>query len=97
MKPAKDSYGDHTMRCWIIAFAATVTAMPLAAASATGAQAQEYCGFTAHLGAVVQCGYSNRESCENAIGKGAMCFVNPYLVLNTKRPTPVSRHLEVTA
>lgn len=77
------------MRCWIIAFAAAVTAMPLAAASATGAQAQEYCGFTAHLGAVVQCGYSNRESCENAIGKGAMCFVNPYLVLNTRRPTPL--------
>jgi hypothetical protein len=62
--------------------------MPLAAASATGAQAEQYCGFTPHLGAMVQCGYSSLQSCENAIGKGAMCFINPYLVLNTKRPTP---------
>lgn len=76
------------MRCWIIAFAAAVAATPLAAASSTGAQAQGYCGFTAHLGAMVQCGYSSRESCESAIGKGAMCFVNPYLVLNTRRPEP---------
>ncbi len=76
------------MRCWIMVFAAAITAMPLAAASATGAQAQEYCGFLPHLGAVVQCGYSDRESCENSIGKGAMCFINPYLVLNTRRPTP---------
>ncbi len=76
------------MRCWIMVFAAAVTAMPLAAASATGAQAQEYCGFLPHLGAVVQCGYSDRASCENAIGKGAMCFINPYVVFNTRRPTP---------
>jgi uncharacterized protein DUF3551 len=75
------------MRSGII-LAAALAAMPLAFLSPAGAHAQEYCGFTPHLGAVVQCGYSNRESCENAIGKGAMCFVNPYLVLNTRRPTP---------
>ena len=68
------------MRCWILALAAAAAAMPLAAASATGAQAEQYCGFTPHLGAMVQCGYSSLQSCENAIGKGAMCFVNPYLV-----------------
>jgi hypothetical protein len=76
------------MRCWILALAAAAAAMPLAAASATGAQAEQYCGFTPHLGAMVQCGYSSLQSCENAIGKGAMCFINPYLVLNTRRPTP---------
>ena len=85
------------MRCWIMVFAAAIVAMPLAAASATGAQAQEYCGFLPHLGAVVQCGYSDRASCENAIGKGAMCFVNPYLVLNERRATPVFRHPEAAA
>jgi hypothetical protein len=68
--------------------AAALIAIPFASMSAIGAQAEEYCGFTAHLGAVVQCGYSNRESCEHTIGKGAMCFVNPYLVLNTRQPTP---------
>lgn len=76
------------MRCWILTLAAAAAAMPLAAASATGAQAEQYCGFTPHLGAMVQCGYSSLQSCENAIGKGAMCFINPYLVLNTRRPTP---------
>jgi hypothetical protein len=74
--------------------ATALLAVPFAAASASSAQAQEYCGFTAHLGAVVQCGYSNRESCENAIGKGAMCFVNPYLVMNERRPTPFARRSE---
>jgi Protein of unknown function (DUF3551) len=82
------------MRCGII-LAAALIAMPFAAMSATGAQAQEYCGFIPHLGAVVQCGYSNRESCENTIGKGAMCFINPYVVLNERRATPASRHPEV--
>ena len=82
------------MRCWMIAFAAGVMAMPLATASATGAQAQEYCGFLPHLGAVVQCGYSDRASCENSIGKGAMCFVNPYLVLNERRARPSVRSSE---
>jgi len=82
------------MRCWTIAFAAGVMAMPLATASATGVHAQEYCGFLPHLGAMVQCGYSSLQGCENAIGKGAMCFVNPYLVLNTRRPSPFVRSSE---
>jgi hypothetical protein len=83
------------MRRGIILTAALIAmpfaAMSFAATSASSAQAQEYCGFLPHLGAVVQCGYSNRESCENAVGKGAMCFVNPYLVLNERRATPTMR------
>jgi hypothetical protein len=75
------------MRCGFIVAAALI-AMPFSAISATGAHAQEYCGFTPHPGSIVECGYTSREGCENAIGKGAMCFVNPYLALNTKRPTP---------
>jgi Protein of unknown function (DUF3551) len=79
--------------------AAALIAMPFAgvsfaATSATSAQAQEYCGFLPRLGAMVQCGYSNLQSCENAVGKGAMCFVNPYLALNEKRATPTFRHSE---
>jgi hypothetical protein len=96
MKPAKDgnkqSHGDQTMRYWIIAFAAAVTAMPLAAAaSATGVHAEEYCGFNPRPGSIVECGYSSLQGCENAIGKGAMCFVNPYLVLNTRRPELIAQ------
>jgi hypothetical protein len=53
--------------------------------SAADAHAQEYCGFNPHPGSIVECGYSSREGCESAIGKGAMCFVNPYIALNSRR------------
>jgi hypothetical protein len=39
--------------------------------------------------AIVQCGYSSFEGCENTIGKGAMCFVNPYVAINDRRTAPV--------
>jgi len=65
-------------------------AMPLTAMSAAGAHAQEYCGFAARPGSIVQCGYSSLPGCENAIGKGAMCFVNPYVVFNTPSALPAN-------
>jgi hypothetical protein len=77
------------MRCGIILAAAALAALPLAGIAASGAQAEEYCGFNPKPGSIVECGYSSFEGCENAIGKGAMCFVNPYLVLNTRRSAPV--------
>jgi hypothetical protein len=73
------------MRCGIIA-AAALAAMTFTSVSATGAHAQQWCGFESHLGAIVQCGYSSEQGCENAIGKGAMCFINPYLVMNERWP-----------
>jgi Protein of unknown function (DUF3551) len=77
------------MRCGLI-LAAGLVAMPLASiGSAAGAHAQEYCGFNPHPGSIVECGYSSRQGCENAIGKGAMCFVSPYTALNTWRGTPL--------
>jgi hypothetical protein len=65
-------------------------AIPLVAMAAGGAHAEEYCGFNPHPGSIVECGYSSREGCENAIGKGAMCFVNPYIALNTRRGAPLN-------
>jgi hypothetical protein len=79
-----------TMRCGII-LTAGLLAMLLAAMTAPGAQAQEYCGFNPKPGAIVECGYSSLEGCQNDIGKGAMCFVNPYLVFNERRATPFVR------
>ncbi len=73
------------MRCGILV-AAALAAMAFTSVSATAAQAQQWCGFTAQKGAIVQCGYSSQQGCENAVGKGAMCFINPYLVLNEERP-----------
>jgi hypothetical protein len=75
------------MRCGLI-LAAGLMAMPLAAMSPAGAHAQEYCGFNPHPGSIVECGYSSRQGCESAIGKGAMCFVNPYVAFNVRRGTP---------
>lgn len=81
------------MRCSILVTAA-LAAMAFTSMSATGAQAQPWCGFTVHLGAVVQCGYSSQQACENAVGKGAMCFINPYLVLNEPSPRPELRSMQ---
>ncbi|MGD0024645.1 MAG: DUF3551 domain-containing protein [Xanthobacteraceae bacterium] len=71
------------MRCGII-LAAALTAM-----SATGAHAQQWCGYAAHAHSIIECGYSSVEGCENAVGKGAMCFINPDYVLNSRRAIPV--------
>jgi len=57
--------------------------------SATGAQAEEWCGYSARPHAIVQCGYTSQAGCENTIGKGAMCFINPYVAFNTRRMTPL--------
>jgi hypothetical protein len=75
------------MRSGVIVAAALV-AMGFTAVSPRQAQAQEYCGYAGRPGAIVECGYSSVEGCENAIGKGAMCFVNPYVALNTRRLGP---------
>jgi hypothetical protein len=72
------------MRCGIV-LAAALTATPFTAMSATSAHAEDWCGFSARPNAIVQCGYSSLEGCENTIGKGAMCFVNPYVAINDRR------------
>jgi len=72
------------MRCGIIVAAAFL------ALSATGANAEEWCGYSARPHAIVQCGYSSLQGCESTIGKGAMCFVNPYFALNTPRASPAN-------
>jgi len=71
------------MRCAII-LAAALTAM-----SATGAHAQSWCGYAARAHSIIECGYSSAAECENAIGKGGMCFINPDYALNSKRATRV--------
>jgi hypothetical protein len=77
------------MRCAIVVAAALV-ATPFTAMSTTSAHAEDWCGFSARPNAIVQCGYSSLEGCENTIGKGAMCFVNPYVAFNDRRTMPVT-------
>ena len=60
----------------------------------TGARADdEWCGYATGDKALIECGYSSVAQCENAVGKGGVCFVDPEYALKTKRPTalqPVS-------
>ena len=67
-----------------------IAALAVVACSTTAAHAQEWCGFSAKPGSIVQCGYSTIEGCQNTIGKGAMCFVNPYVAMNRPRALPVN-------
>jgi hypothetical protein len=63
----------------------TIILSGLITMAATGAQAQEWCGYTVHDNAVVECGYTTVADCQTAVGKGGMCFVDPELALKTKR------------
>jgi len=75
------------MRCGsILMVPFVVTAFT--AVSATGAHAQDWCGFLMRPRSIVQCGYSSPEGCQNVIGQDAICFVNPFVALNTRRTAP---------
>jgi len=69
-------------------------ALAAAAVSTTGARADdEWCGYATGGKALIECGYSSVAQCQNAVGKGGMCFVDPEYALETKRPTKVDRPL----
>lgn len=67
-----------------------ILAVALTALSASGARADQWCGYATHQNAVIQCGYTMASDCESAVGKGGMCFVDPDLALDTKRANPVA-------
>jgi hypothetical protein len=67
-----------------------ILAAALTALSATGARADQWCGYASRDDAVIECGYTTADQCESAVGKGGMCFVDPDLALDTRRmATPV--------
>jgi len=66
-------------------------ALAAAAISTTGAHADdEWCGYATGDKALIECGYSSVAQCENAVGKGGVCFVDPEYALETTRPAVVS-------
>jgi len=65
-------------------FAAILTALATFA-SASCAQADEWCGYAAHANAMIECGYSSVTECTSMIGAGATCFVDPDLAADTQR------------
>jgi hypothetical protein len=69
-----------------------ILAAALTALSTSAARADQWCGYTAHDDAVIECGYTTAAQCETAVGKGGMCFIDPDVALNATRPkimTPV--------
>ena len=74
------------MRYRIIAAAAAALAL-----SATGARADQWCGYAAKDNAVIECGYTTAAGCETAVGKGGMCFVDPDIAFRFTRvpATPI--------
>lgn len=77
------------MRFGIVA-AVALAAGP-ALCSADIAQAEEWCGYALHAKSVVECGYTSVAECENAVGKGGMCFVDPDNAYLTTRNRPAER------
>jgi len=73
------------MRSGIIAAAVAAFAV----ASATSAQAEDWCGYAAHDNAVIECGYSTVADCQTTVGKGGMCFIDPDYALRSNRAMPV--------
>jgi len=55
------------------------------------AQADEWCGYAAKAKSLVECGYSSVSECENALGKGGMCFIDPEVAFNDKGVTQRER------
>jgi hypothetical protein len=70
------------MKCLITSVAVAAALMTL---SPRGAHAQEWCGYGGRAKSIIECGYSSNAECENAIGKGGMCFVDPEYARARKR------------
>lgn len=72
---------------------ALILATVLTAITASGARADEWCGYATKDNAVVECGYTTVADCESAVGKGGMCFVDPELTRNFTpiRPAPSAK------
>jgi hypothetical protein len=62
-----------------------ILAVAFCVVAATGARADDWCGYTTRAHAMIECGYSSASECASAIGKGAMCFVDPEYAVNVQR------------
>ena len=65
-----------------------VLAAALTVLSTTGAKADQWCGYTTHENAMIECGYTTAADCANSVGKGGTCFVDPDVAFNLKREQP---------
>jgi hypothetical protein len=73
-----------------IRYGIAATVVVLGLGTTGGAQAGAWCGSTAHDKAVIECGYTTAARCESAVGKGGLCFVDPYTAMNAARALPAA-------
>jgi hypothetical protein len=60
-------------------------------ATTTNARADdEWCGYAIKDKAIIECGYSSAQECQNVVGNGGMCFIDPDYALNEQRTMPVT-------
>ena len=66
-----------------------VLALALTALSASGAKADEWCGYASRDNAVIECGYTTAADCEDSVGKRGVCFIDPDVALENRHATPL--------
>jgi hypothetical protein len=73
-----------------------ILAAALTALSASGAKADEWCGYASRDNAVVECGYTKAADCEDSVGKRGVCFIDPDVALEARHATPLPRYPHAT-
>lgn len=73
-----------------------ILATALTALSASGAKADQWCGYASRDNAVIECGYTTAADCEDSVGKRGVCFIDPDLALENRHVTPLARHPDTT-
>jgi hypothetical protein len=67
-----------------------ILALALCLPAAAGAHAEEWCGYASRDKSIIECGYSSVTDCENAVGKGGVCFVDPDYALAVNHAAPAT-------
>ena len=75
---------------WVAKLSRAFLAGAMVLMAIPAAQAEEWCGYAAHAKSLIECGYSSVSECENAQGKGRMCFVDPEVARNFSLITPAA-------
>jgi hypothetical protein len=76
-------FGDKTMQGGLALALALATAVMLSSASAADAA---WCGSASRDNAIIECGYATAADCQQSVGKGGVCFVDPDLALKSHAP-----------
>jgi hypothetical protein len=75
-----------TMR-GILAVAAVVTVLSANAAEAA------WCGSATRDNAIIECGYATAADCQQSVGKGGVCFVDPDVALKSHASSATTHFL----